>query len=35
MTTEDIRPAMPPIADRGTWQEQIAALRKREKAHTR
>ena len=35
MTTEDIRPAMPPIVDRGTWQAQIAALRKREKAHTR
>src|SRR6476620_1265953 len=35
MTTEDSRPAMPPIVDRGTWQEQIAELRKREKAHTR
>ena len=35
MTTEDIRPAMPPIVDCGTWQEQIAELRKREKAHTR
>src|SRR4051812_887662 len=35
MTTEEIRPAMPPIVDRGTWQEQIAALLKREKAHTR
>jgi predicted dithiol-disulfide oxidoreductase (DUF899 family) len=35
MTTEDIRPAMPPIVDRGTWQEQIADLLKREKAHTR
>ena len=35
MTTEDIRPAMPPIVDRGTWQAQIAELRKREKAHTR
>jgi predicted dithiol-disulfide oxidoreductase (DUF899 family) len=35
MTTEDIRPAMPPIVDRSTWQEQIAELRKREKAHTR
>jgi predicted dithiol-disulfide oxidoreductase (DUF899 family) len=35
MTTEDIRPAMPPIVDRATWQEQIAALLKREKAHTR
>ena len=35
MTTEDIRPAMPPIVDRGTWQEQVAALRTREKAHTR
>src|SRR6266540_6637858 len=35
MTTEDIRPAMPPIVDRGTWQEQVAELRKREKAHTR
>jgi predicted dithiol-disulfide oxidoreductase (DUF899 family) len=35
MTTEDSRPAMPPIVDRATWQEQIAALRTREKAHTR
>src|SRR5690349_367084 len=35
MTTEDIRPALPPIVDRSTWQEQVAALRKREKAHTR
>ena len=35
MTTEDIRPALPPIVDRGTWQEQVAALRTREKAHTR
>ncbi len=35
MTTEDIRPAMPPIVDHGTWQEQVAAFLKREKAHTR
>ena len=35
MTTEDIRPAMPPIVDRGTWQVQVADLLKREKAHTR
>ena len=35
MTTEDNRPAMPPIVDRGAWQEQVAELRKREKAHTR
>ncbi len=35
MTTEDSRPAMPPIVDRGTWQAQVAALREREKAHTR
>ena len=35
MTTEDTRPAMPPIVDRGTWQAQVAALRTREKAHTR
>ena len=27
--------AMPPIVDRETWQEQIAALRLREKVHTR
>jgi predicted dithiol-disulfide oxidoreductase (DUF899 family) len=26
---------MPPIVDRAAWQEQIAELRKREKAHTR
>jgi predicted dithiol-disulfide oxidoreductase (DUF899 family) len=35
MTTEDARPARPPIVDRTTWQEQVAALRIREKAHTR
>jgi predicted dithiol-disulfide oxidoreductase (DUF899 family) len=35
MTTEDTRPAMPPIVDRGTWQEQVATLLTREKAHTR
>src|SRR5918996_1195827 len=35
MTTENIRPAMPPIVDRGTWQERVAELLKREKAHTR
>lgn len=35
MTTENIRPALPPIVDRDAWQEQIAELRKREKAHTR
>ena len=27
--------ATPPIVDRGTWQEQLEALRVREKAHTR
>lgn len=27
--------AMPPIVDRVAWQEQVAELRKREKAHTR
>ena len=27
--------ATPPIVDRETWQEQIEALRVREKAHTR
>jgi len=27
--------ATPPIVDRETWQEQIDALRVREKAHTR
>ncbi len=27
--------ARPPIVDRATWLEQIAELRKREKAHTR
>ena len=27
--------AMPPIVDRGTWQEQVDELRVREKAHTR
>ena len=27
--------AMPPIVDRDTWQEQVEALRVREKAHTR
>ena len=35
MMTEDTRSAMPPIVDRSAWQEQIAALRMREKAHTR
>lgn len=35
MTIADIRPAMPPIVDRGTWQAQIAELRRREQAHTR
>ena len=35
MTTAESRPAMPPIVDRDTWQAQIAALRAREKAHTR
>ncbi|MGN6700260.1 MAG: DUF899 family protein [Thermomicrobiales bacterium] len=35
MATENIRPALPPIVDRDAWQEQIAELRKREKAHTR
>jgi predicted dithiol-disulfide oxidoreductase (DUF899 family) len=35
MTTEDFRPALPPIVDRATWEAQIAALLKREKAHTR
>jgi len=27
--------AKPPIVDRETWQEQIDAVRVREKAHTR
>jgi len=27
MTAEASRPALPPIVDRGTWQEQIAELR--------
>ena len=35
MTTEDSRPAMPRIVDRGTWQAHVAELRTREKAHTR
>jgi predicted dithiol-disulfide oxidoreductase (DUF899 family) len=35
MTTEDTRPAMPRIVDRGAWQAQVAELRTREKAHTR
>ncbi len=35
MTTEDIRHATPRIVDRDAWQEQVAELRKREKAHTR
>ncbi len=35
MPTEDIHPAMPPIVDPSTWQEQITALLLREKAHTR
>lgn len=35
MTAAESRPAMPPIVDRDTWQAQIAALRAREKAHTR
>ena len=32
MTIEDIRPAMPPLVDCGTWQGQVAAHREREKA---
>jgi predicted dithiol-disulfide oxidoreductase (DUF899 family) len=32
---EPSMPATPPIVDRETWQEQIEALRVREKAHTR
>src|SRR6266498_5554474 len=28
-------PRLPAVVDRETWQEQIAALRLREKAHTR
>lgn len=35
MTSADIRTGMPPIVDRTAWQEQVAELRKREKAHTR
>lgn len=35
MTTEDTRPAMPPFVERGTWHEQIAAPREREKGHIR
>jgi predicted dithiol-disulfide oxidoreductase (DUF899 family) len=35
MTIETIRPAMPPIVDRSTWQGQVDELLKREKAHTR
>lgn len=35
MTTENMPAAMPPIVDRDTWQEQVAKLREREKAHTR
>ena len=35
MTAEEIAPAIPPIVDCGTWQEQVAELRIREKAHTR
>lgn len=35
MSTQDDHVAMPPIADRADWQEQVAALRSREKAHTR
>ena len=35
MPTENLRPALPPIVDPDTWQEQLAALREREKAHTR
>jgi predicted dithiol-disulfide oxidoreductase (DUF899 family) len=35
MTIEDARAAMPPIVERDAWQEQVAELRKREKAHTR
>lgn len=35
MTMEDTRIAVPPVVDRGAWQEQVAELRKREKAHTR
>lgn len=35
MTTENTRPAMPPIVDREVWQAQVAELRQREKAHTR
>lgn len=34
MTSENSRPAMPPIVERGAWQEQVAELLKREKAHT-
>ncbi len=35
MTIEDLRPAMPPLVDCGTWQGQVAAHREREKAHPR
>jgi predicted dithiol-disulfide oxidoreductase (DUF899 family) len=33
--TGDDEPALPPLADRETWQGEIDALRVREKAHTR
>lgn len=35
MTTTKSSTAMPQIVERGTWQAQVAELRKREKAHTR
>ena len=35
MSLENSCPALPLIVDRDTWQEQIAVLRQREKAHTR
>lgn len=35
MATEDIRATLPEIVERGAWQEHVAALRTREKAHTR
>jgi predicted dithiol-disulfide oxidoreductase (DUF899 family) len=35
MSADNVLTAMPPVVDRSVWQEQVAELRKREKAHTR
>ena len=35
MSADNVLTAMPQIVDRSVWQEQVAELRKREKAHTR